>query len=160
MRAVRPDVFDTLIRLGADPTLPDDGGNVPDPTNCGRWNTPVFFRLAGADVVADCIRRGADVTGAGDGATPLHHASTFTRDPAVISTMVRGGADVNARDDQRHTPLHLAARHNTDPAIVSALLEAGAEVESRARDGRRFTAPSRRTAARTSLSRCWSPGRM
>ena len=132
LRAGRPDVFDTLIRLGADPTLPDASGRVPDPTNCGRWNTPVFFRLAGADVVAGCIRRGADVTGDGDGATPLHEASRFTRDPAVISAMVRAGAEVNARDNRGYTPLHLAARHNTDPVIVSVLVKAGAEVNSRA----------------------------
>lgn len=129
--AGRPDVSDTLIRLGADSTLPDEDGNVPDPTSCGSWNTPMFFRRAGADVVAGCIRRGADVTGDDSRTTPLHEASKSTRDPAVISAMVRAGADVNARDNRGYAPLHRAARHNTDPAIISALLDAGAEVDSR-----------------------------
>ena len=136
--AENPAVFERLIQLGADPTLPDDSGNVPDPTSCRRWNTRIFFGIAQADVVAHCIRRGADVTDAFEertrtgraGTTPLHLASMWTRDPAVISVMAGAGADVNARDDRNYAPLHLTARHNANPAIVSALLEAGAEVNA------------------------------
>ena len=136
--AGRPDIIDTLVRLGADPLIPDGSGNAPDPTSCGAWNTSMFFVAAGADIVADCIRQGADVVGTSLRATPLHLASKFTRDAAVIPAMVRAGADVNARDRIGNTPLHLAARHNPDPAIVSALLEAGAETNSWATGSYRY----------------------
>jgi len=130
-----PAAFEALVRLGADPTLRDENGDAPDPTSCRRWNTKVFLTLAGADVVADCIRQGADVAeeprrGHRDGTTPLHLAARWARDPAVISAMVHAGADVNARDDFNYAPLHLAARHNDNPAIASALLDAGADVDA------------------------------
>ena len=136
--AENPAVFDRLVQLGADPTLPDDSGNVPDPTSCRRWNTRIVFGIAQADVVAHCIRQGADVTDAFEertrtgraGTTPLHLASMWTRDPTVISVMAGAGADVNARDDRNYAPLHLAARHNANPAIVSALLDGGAEANA------------------------------
>ena len=135
-----PAVATRLIELGADPTLRDDSGSVADPVNCENWNTPTFFRIAAADVVAGCIADGADVNASTEqsryvrtpGSTPLHLASEAGRDTAVISLLLGAGAAVQARDSRNYSPLHKAAEGGT-PSVVRALLQAGAEVDARAK---------------------------
>ena len=134
-------VVERLLEHGGDWASRVEINHAAGATHCGRWNTPAFFRIATAGVVAACIRQGADVNVRLEGRTwispaggpaPLHVAAQWTRDPAVIPVLVRSGADVNARDDRNNAPLHLAVRHNPDPAVAAALLEAGAEVNARA----------------------------
>ena len=56
----------------------------------------------------------------------------MTRDTAVISVLLRAGADIHALDSDDYQPIHRAAEHGT-PAMVRALLQAGAEVDARAK---------------------------
>lgn len=150
--AGRPDIVDTLVQLGADPSILDDSGNVPDHTSCERWNTSNFFAAAGAEVVADCIRHGADVGARDDkGFTPLHLAARHNPDPAIVSALLEAGAEVNTwatgmghhgsiltsagadpnlRTDRGYTSLHEAVAANSSPDVVLALLEAGADVNA------------------------------
>jgi ankyrin repeat protein len=51
----------------------------------------------------------------------------------VITALLSGGADVNARDSDKRTPLMLAVIYNRNSAAITALLEAGAD--ARALDG-------------------------
>lgn len=156
--AGRPDIVDTLVQLGADPSILDDSGNVPDHTSCERWNTSNFFAAAGAEVVADCIRHGADVGARDDkGFTPLHLAARHNPDPAIVSALLEAGAEVNTwatgmghhgsiltsagadpnlRTDRGYTSLHEAVAANSSPDVVLALLERGAEVNAGADGGK------------------------
>ena len=140
LRTDNPAVAARLIELGADTDARDDSGHVSDPVDCARFNTATFFRLAPAEVVADCVERGADVNAGfdftpggashSDGSTPFHFASAWARDPAVVPLLVRAGAEVNAVNSAGETPLHMAARRADDPAMIVALVEAGAELDA------------------------------
>ena len=68
-----------------------------------------------------------------DEETPLHKAATFNENPAVITTLVKAGAEVNARDKDEETPLHDAG-FNENPAVITTLVKAGAEVNARDKD--------------------------
>lgn len=143
-----------LLELGADPTPLDDSASVADPPGCEEWPTREFFRRATADVVADCIEAGAEVASEIErrsfswdldarrhreyaaGHTPLHMASAWTRDPAVITLLLGAGADVSARDRNNHTALHYAAADNGNPAVIAALADVGADVNAVAAMGR------------------------
>ena len=137
LRSDNPTVAARLIELGADTEARDDSGYVADPVDCAWFNTATFFHFAPTGTVAGCIEGGADVGARSDwsrgrlvpASTPLHFASGWTRDPAVIGLLLRAGAEVNARNDSRESPLHVAARTSSDPAVIVALVEAGAELE-------------------------------
>lgn len=141
----------TLMWLGADPEARDGAGNPFDPVACERWGTRTFFAFATADVVADCIEAGKDVravfnahpcaSAAGNTSQrsplpcifdpmPLIHLVAWTSDPAVVSVLLRAGADVHVREENTVsdlTALHRAALNGT-PGVVRALVEAGADV--------------------------------
>ncbi len=130
-----------LLELGADPNARDASGLAADPVSCEHFNNSVFFALATAEVVADCIAAGADVNArlasfqgvnARPRSSPLHLAIRATRDTSVISLLLEAGADVRAREDNGYMPLHHAAQYGT-PGMVRALLRAGAAVDARAR---------------------------
>lgn len=55
----------------------------------------------------------------------------FPNGPAVVSTLIEAGADVNARFTGPHTetPLHWAASSD-DVGVLDALLDAGADIEA------------------------------
>ena len=139
LRSDNPATAARLIELGSDTDARDDSGYVANPVDCTRFNTATFFHLARTGTVAGCIEGGADLDarfdyrlgGATqpDGSTPLHFASAWARDPAIVSLLVQAGADVNARDGSGGSPLHSAARSTEDPAMIVALIEAGAELE-------------------------------
>ena len=138
LRSDNPAIAARLIELGADVAARDDSGHVADPLDCARFNTATFFHLAPTETVADCIESGADVNAGFDyrlggatqigGSTPLHFASVWARDPAIVSLLVQAGAEVNARDDSGGSPLHAAAGSTSEPAMIVALAEAGAEL--------------------------------
>ena len=138
LRSDNPTVAARLIELGADTEARDDSGYVADPVDCAWFNTATFFHFAPTGTVAGCIEGGADVGARSDwsrgrlvpASTPLHFASGWSRDPAVIRLLARAGAEVNALNDYRESPLHVAARMSSDPAVIVALVEAGAELET------------------------------
>ena len=112
-------------------SVPADGQE-----DCAAWGTQSFFSASTAEQVTGCLESGADVDAVGEGgATPLHVASRWTRDPPVIAILVQAGADVNARDSLGRTPLHTAAARNGDTATVVALVTAGADLHARDSDG-------------------------
>ena len=64
------------------------------------------------------------------GETPLHLAA-MNSTPAVIHTLLKAGADVNARGEERATPLHYAAVINANVSIIHALLQVGSDPNAR-----------------------------
>ena len=99
--------------------------------DCAAWGTRSFFSTGTAEQVTSCLESGADVNAVGEsGATPLHLAARWARDPAVIAVLVDTGADVNARDSSGETPLRSAVLADRMPA-VEALLAAGADPAAR-----------------------------
>ena len=136
LRSYYPTDAARLIELGADTDAQDDSGYVANPLDCAGFNTAAFFHFAPAETVAGCIEGGADVNARPDrfagippsGPTPLHFASAWARDPAIVSLLVQAGADVNA-SAHGGTPLHEAAARTDSPAMITALVEAGAELD-------------------------------
>ena len=140
VRMDNPAIAARLIELGADVGARDDSGHVANPVDCARFNTATFFHLAPIETVAGCLEGGADMNARTvytvvwrnqmPGSTPLHFASVWARDPAIVSLLVRDGADVNALDDSGGSPLHAAAQSTDDPAMILALAEAGADLDA------------------------------
>lgn len=97
--------------------------------SCKDWNMKVFFERADATDVSRCLKAGADVN-AGGRRTPLHRAAKYSKTPAVVKTLLKAGARVNAPDKYDRTPLHVAAEYSKTPAVVEALLKAGADVNA------------------------------
>lgn len=69
-----------------------------------------------------------------DGATALHHATTFAG-LAMVDALLERGADPDAAELSGYTPLHNAILRG-DPALVERLLAAGARLTSILPDGR------------------------
>ena len=67
-----------------------------------------------------------------DWETLLHIAATEGA-VDIVKALIKGGANIEARDDVGATPLHNAAWGET--SIVKVLIEAGADVEARDNDG-------------------------
>ena len=75
-----------------------------------------------------------EVRGLG-GLTPLHRAADSGND-SMVRTLLRAGADVNARTVFGATALHKAS-HRGDSVMIRSLLDAGADID--AADGEGFT---------------------
>ena len=65
--------------------------------------------------------------------TALMHAARFNKNPEVITTLLKAGADVNAKDTDGWTALMWAAWKNQNLRVITALLKAGAD--AKAKDG-------------------------
>ena len=120
------EAVEELLRLGADPLVRNDHGEMADPASCELWNTPVFAEAAGSAGFVRCLDSGADLA-ARDyyGNTALHVAARHG-DPAVAALLIEVGADVGAPNNLAATPLHVAAALG-NLAVVTLLLEAGAD---------------------------------
>lgn len=97
----------------------------------GLAGTPLMLaaREARPEIVAELLRRGADVEARSpSGATPLMLAAQRS-EPDTVLALLNAGADVNARTDSGRTPL-IAAAAAGSTASLRALLEAGAEVDA------------------------------
>jgi ankyrin repeat protein len=130
----------TLIELGADPNLADEGGTTPLVAAAMRDHVPSIKVL---------LENGADVDKPGPGGFhPLALAIAEAR-YEVAKALIEGGADVSAASGgDGLTPLMLIAAQ-TSPAegarflpgsthptdIAKALIERGAEVNSQAKNG-------------------------
>lgn len=64
-----------------------------------------------------------------DGVTPLMAAAASNSNPDVVASLVRWGADENARDNNRRTPLIYAARYSHNPKVLEKLLLLGARAD-------------------------------
>ena len=103
---------------------------------CEKWNTPAFFKDASLADLARCLKTKNPNARNKNGRTPLHYAAQG-KEPALVTTLVKAGAKVNARDERGGwTPLHLAAWFGKTPAVVTALLEAGADPAARDKAGK------------------------
>ena len=99
--------------------------------------------VEGVDWIATLLRAGASANArrGEDETTPLHEvAKSFEvnwrpgSDPygaAVMASLIRAGAVLDARDLAGATPLHRAVSATREPACVIALLEAGADASLR-----------------------------
>ena len=104
--------------------------------SCESWNTKEFFVQGGVEDISRCLKTRSPNERNEHGATPLYAAAAYSTTPAVVTALVKAGADVNARDEYGLTPLHRAAGVSTTPAVVTALVKAGADVNARSEDGR------------------------
>ncbi len=152
-----PAIIEVLLEAGADASARNEAGFTPgslalrrdaprsiilalgaarELTDCGRWNTPEFFRWANVTEVAACLETGAEVDARTEsGRTPLHLAASAGADLTVIWRLIEAGASLNARTESGLTPLHFAAANTDNPAVIAALLAAGAEVNAQSEDG-------------------------
>lgn len=103
--------------------------------------TTNFFELARTGTPQDvhaAIDKGANVNGMSSyGMAPLGLAASYNKNPEVITTLLKAGADLEARDKNGKTVLMYAATFN-NPDMIAVLLKAGADVNARntKRDGR------------------------
>ena len=114
-------------------------------TGCAGYAKPLnraesFWRQAEEQQVRACIRRfGVAPSDNEENLMPLHLAAWFSGNPAVITALLQGGAEPNAKLDaksaQGATPLHIAAKFNSNPAIFQALLNGGAEPNAKSAQG-------------------------
>ena len=93
------------------------------------WNTIDFFENATVAAVSASLDAGADVNAQDQsGYSPLHYAAAFNSNPAVVKTLLKAGADLQAKDHEwGATPLHWGAWASKNPSVIAALLENGAD---------------------------------
>jgi hypothetical protein len=102
-----------------------------------------IFTLASSGTPEDiqmAIDSGESVNGLNsDGITPLMVAASATKDPKVISLLIKAGAKINARSNDLvsagYTAIIFAAAYNENPDVLSALLKAGAKVADKDSNG-------------------------
>ena len=70
------------------------------------------------------------------GWTALMYAARFNKNPEVITTLLKAGADVNAKDTDGWTPLMWAAWKNQDLRVITTLLKAGADGKAESNEGK------------------------
>ncbi|MGA2380526.1 MAG: ankyrin repeat domain-containing protein [Spirochaetia bacterium] len=104
--------------------------------------TTDFFVLVETGTPQDvqaAISKGADVNSRDSArveTTPLIAAAAYNNDPAVITTLLKAGADIDARDlHYGATALMWAANNNQNPEVVATLLKAGADIKAHTEDG-------------------------
>ena len=90
--------------------------------------------LVAAEVRAE-LDQGANIHATGGmgfgGGTPLHWASAYSNDPAIIEVLLDQGANIHAKDNLGDTPVHWAARDSEEPAVIALLLAWGADINAR-----------------------------
>lgn len=96
---------------------------------------------SGAGAIRSLIEAGADPNAKDNysRATPLHiasgrwyyDASDLHEIQTVVSTLLHGNDDPNARDKDGESPLHSAARYADRAPVIATLLSAGADANVR-----------------------------
>ena len=88
------------------------------------WDSPMIV-----ENVKYCIKlRGFNFRN--NGYTPLHRAARYSKEPKVITALLKAGADFNAINTNNETPLHVAARYSKEPKVITALCKAGADINA------------------------------
>ena len=97
---------------------------------------------------AAAMRREPSLEAADDkGRSDLHHAATLNL-PALTTSLLDSGMDVNTKDKEGMVPLHIAAMEN-EVEVPKVLLHHGADVDTKDKDG---LTPLHIAAARNSLA--------
>ncbi len=100
--------------------------------NCNMLTASILLLFLGAmPVYAD----GAGIEGETLNQELLALCKTPEATPAIIETLLKDGADVNARTELDFSPLILAAMNKSNLAIIETLLKAGAHVNARNEGG-------------------------
>ena len=123
---MNPEIVEALVEAGAnvESMLADSwDGKIHFPNELSLMDAPSLVTLDG---------RWETIDGS---STPLHVAAGHSRNPAVVTALVDGGADPNSRNMKGETPLFNAMagllRDDVDLAVVGQLLEAGADPNAR-----------------------------
>ena len=161
-----PAVINTLIEAGADIKARTEYGDTPLHTAAESNANPAIITAllkAGADIEARNegkvdyypISRFGDGDHLADlfmapfedranyfkakgevGQTPLHKAAESNDNLAIITTLLKAGADIEAKTKWGFTPLHWAAWFNKNPTVITVLLKAGADPSTKDVTGR------------------------
>jgi ankyrin repeat protein len=121
--------------------LLDSGGSIED--RDATKETPLISAALAShpEIVAELIKRGADVMARNDRGLTALHAAAYHGDIASAQALLGAGAAVNDADDKfKVTPLILASEEN-HVDVVEALLDHGANLEQQERHG--YTALTR-----------------
>ena len=144
-----PSVITALIEDGADP-----GARL-------KFDMTPLHVAEGEDLTASVLE--SAMIAALAGMMPLHLAAWHNENPSVITALIEGGADPDARNEfdstalhaaaegnlaasvmvsrievlfAGRTPLHVAAEHNENPSVITALIGGGADLGARTKSGR------------------------
>ena len=71
-------------------------------------------------------------------ATALHAAVALTEDTAVVTALLQGAADANARDPYGTPVLHPAAAPTPDLKVIASLFATNADIDARIANGRLY----------------------
>jgi ankyrin repeat protein len=120
----REDAVETLLNLGADPSLLDNTRSTAlhFAAESGARSTCGILLSAGSEVDAQDD----------DGMTALHRAASMSQATSIgdihgtCKLLLKHGARIGARDDREYTALHAASEHN-NAQVVRELLVAGAD---------------------------------
>jgi ankyrin repeat protein len=138
--------LELLLRLGALPGTPDDGGHTALYCVANECRA-----RGGPDVVRALVRAGADVN-ACDGvkrSTALHMAARRGREE-VAAALLECGASLEAPDSMGDTPLRRAVNCN-QTGVASFLAARGADLNSRGSKGLTPKSAARTEAMRRAL---------
>lgn len=110
------------------------------PGACAQTSFLDLVKTASPRQVADALAQGADVNALDTNKmTPLMWAARANPDPEVITTLVKAGAVLEAKDltydSGGATALMHAAASNPNPAVITTLLKAGAALNARDTSG-------------------------
>jgi hypothetical protein len=124
-------VVQCLLDHGADANFQDRSQFTP---------LSVAVRRARFKIVGVLLEHNADVNSQDKyGVTPLHEAFTLSNDSAIIRSLLKFGANPNARNNERQTPLHLVSSWGLMPLrleVAHTLLAHGADVDAEDGHGR------------------------
>ena len=72
---------------------------------CTGWLEPKFWKTAALADVERCLATSKVNARAEDGWTPLHHAAAFSTAPAIVTALLKAGADARAVDEDGKKPV-------------------------------------------------------
>ncbi|TRZ41173.1 ankyrin repeat domain-containing protein [Robertkochia solimangrovi] len=123
------ELFDMLIRKGAQPNLRDAKGNSLAGiafNSFNKRNAETFEHILGVLKV-----NGADFKDVQENGNNLFHLAVLKQDPYLITKAARIGISPNEKNNEGLTALHLAAMKAGNPELISLVLNEGGDKEIR-----------------------------